>query len=312
MTAEPILRASGLRVRRDGVDVLSEVDLDVRPGDVVAVLGPNGAGKSTLLETLAGVIEPSAGRVERAGRVIAALQSPDLARRSVTANVRAALAWAGVPRAQRAPRAARALAAMRAEHLADRDAGALSGGERRRVHLARAVAIEPDVLLLDEPFAGLDAATRADLLHDAAAAFRAGVAATVVVVHDRAEAWALADRLVVLLDGDDRRAGRPRASCSSGRRPVEVARFLGFDGALSGGDGVLLTRPANVTIDPAGDIPATVGRLIPLEDGVRVQLETERGTVFALADVPGPAVGDRVALRVTGGMRYPQRRREPS
>jgi ABC-type sulfate/molybdate transport systems ATPase subunit len=193
---------------------------------------------------------------------------------------------------------------MRAEHLADRDAGALSGGERRRVHLARAVAIEPDVLLLDEPFAGLDAATRADLLHDAAAAFRAGVAATVVVVHDRAEAWALADRLVVLLDGTIAAQGAPRELLE--RPPtVPVARFLGFDGALSGSDGVLLTRPANVTIDPAGDTPATVGRLIPLEDGVRVQLETERGTVFALADVPGLAVGDRVALRVTGGMHYP-------
>ncbi len=194
---------------------------------------------------------------------------------------------------------------MRADHLADRHADTLSGGERRRVHLARAVAIEPDVLLLDEPFAGLDAATRADLLHDAAAALRAGVAATVVVVHDRAEAWALADRLIVLLGGTIAAQGTPRELLD--RPPtVEVARFLGFDGSLDDNDGVLLTRPADVTIDPVGDLPATVRRLIPLEDGVRVELETERGRVFALAEVPGPAVGDHVALRVTGGVRYPQ------
>jgi hypothetical protein len=150
--------------------------------------------------------------------------------------------------------------------------------------------------------AGLDAATRADLLHDAAAALRAGVAATIVVVHDRAEAGA-ADRLVVLLDNAIARRG-PQGS--RGRPPSGLRGFLEFDGALSDGDGVLLNRPVNVTIDQAGDVLATVGRLIPLEDGVRVQLETERGTVFALADVPGPAVGDRVALRVTGGVRYPR------
>ena len=83
-----------------------------------------------------------------------------------------ALAWWGVPRPERAPRAREALEAMGAEHLRQRPAGALSGGERRRVHLARAIAVQPDILMLDEPFAGLDAETRASLLEDAASALR--------------------------------------------------------------------------------------------------------------------------------------------
>ena len=91
-----------------------------------------------------------------------------------------------------------------------------------------------------------------------------------------------------------------------GRRPSRWRASWGSTGRCADGDGVLLTRPADIRIDPAGDLPAAVRRLIPLEDGVRVELETERGRVFALAEVPGPAVGDQVALRVTGGVRYPQ------
>jgi ABC-type sugar transport system ATPase subunit len=270
---------------------------------VVAVLGPNGAGKSTLLAVIAGLLPASGGAVERDGRVALALQSPDLARRTVLANVELALAWWKVPRGQRRERALAALGALRVDGLAKRQAGELSGGERRRVHLARALALRADVLLLDEPFAGLDAATRADLLYDASSALRDGTRATLVVVHDRTEAWAIADRAVVMLDGRVVASGAPQALLDS-PPSADVARFLGFDGSLRDGDELLLTRPAHVVVG-AGDLSATVTRVIPLEDGLRVELTLDGGRLYAVVPIPGPAVGDRVTVRVSGGVRCP-------
>jgi ABC-type nitrate/sulfonate/bicarbonate transport system ATPase subunit len=299
----PVLRAVAMSVRRGRDEVLHEIDLEIAPGEVVAVLGPNGAGKSTLLETIANLQKPSGGTLERNGRVVAALQSPDMARRSAQANVELALAWSGVRRSDRRARAVEALRSMRADHLADRPAAMLSGGERRRVHLARAVAIQPDLLLLDEPFAGLDHATRGGLIDDAASALRTNARAVVLVVHDRSEAWALADRLVILLDGRIAAQGRPSEVLDS-PPTEEVARFLGFTGEHRDGADLLLTRPIHVHVDPAGDVRATVTRLIPIEDGARAELETPAGHLSTVVPVPGPEVGDEITVRVSGGVRY--------
>jgi ABC-type sulfate/molybdate transport systems ATPase subunit len=302
---EPVLlRCEQLSVRRGGREVVREVSAELRAGEVVALLGPNGAGKSTLLDALAGALPADHGRVERHGRVAVALQSPDLARRTVFANVTLALAWWGVPRAERPDRAREALRAIGAEHLAGRAAAALSGGERRRVHLARAIAVRPDVLLLDEPFAGLDAEVRASLLEDALSAVRSQTRATLVVVHDRAEAWALADRLLILIDGRLVAQGPPRELLEQ-PPTVEVARFLGFDGELDDGEELLLTRPAHVVLDPAGPLEARVTRAIPLEDGVRLELALDRGSVYCVAPLPAPQPGEMVRIRVEGGARFP-------
>ena len=298
-----LLSASALCVQRDGRDVVRDVDLELRAGEMLVLLGPNGAGKSTLLDALAGMLAASRGRVQRSGRVAVALQSPDLARRSVAQNVELALAWWGVPRSQRATRARTALAELGVDHLSDRAAATLSGGERRRVHLARALAVRPDVLLLDEPFAGLDAVTRAELLGDAESALRSAARATIIVVHDRAEAWALADRLLVLLDGRIAATGPPRELLE--HPPTEaVARFLGFNGSLTEGDQTLLTRPAHVSLDAEGPLLALVVRSIPLEDGVRLELQLDHGRLFTVAPIPGPRTGERVRLRVDGGVRF--------
>ena len=297
------LSAAGLTVARGRRTILHGIDLELRAGELVALLGPNGAGKSTLLSALAGALEPTAGTVTRDGRVAVALQSPDLARRSVLANLTVALGWWGVPRAQRRERATRALEELGAAHLAGRQADALSGGERRRVHLARALAVAPDVLMLDEPFAGLDAAARSDLLADVAHVLRAPERATLVVVHDRAEAWALADRLLVLIDGRLVADGAPRELLE--RPPSSlVARFLGYDGELADGDGVLLTRSAHVAFDPAGELTATVARVTPTEDGARVELSLATGRLFARCEGPPPPTGDRVRVTVVGGVHF--------
>jgi ABC-type sulfate/molybdate transport systems ATPase subunit len=295
---------SALDVERGDRQVVGGADLTLDRGEVVALLGPNGAGKSTLVAALAGLLPTAAGSVERTGRIAAALQSPALAQRSALANVEAALAWWGVPRGQRRERALAALDVMGVATLADAPAPNLSGGEQRRVHLARVLAVEPDVLLLDEPFAGLDAAARADLLYDAGSALGSPARGTLIVVHDRAEAWALADRVLILLDG--------RIAASGSTRDVldhppsaDVAAFLGYSGRLEEDAVVRMFRPAHVTLDPAGPLTATVSRRVPLEDGVRLELELANGRLVAGSTLPGPQVGDAVRLRVDGGVTFP-------
>ena len=298
----PLLEARGLGAARAGTRVVDGVDLELRRGDVLAVLGPNGSGKSTLLAALAGLIPPNGGSLALHGRVAAALQAPALADRSARANVEAALAWWGVPRGERRERALTALAAMGAARLAERPARGLSGGEARRVHLARAIALAPDVLLLDEPFAGLDAPTRADLLDDTTAALTDPGRATVIVVHDRAEAWALADRVLILLDGRPAAAGPVRDVLDSPPSPA-VAAFVGFDGRLALPDGgVRMLKPGHATLDPAGDVSGRVVRRVPVEDGVRLELALPDGTLSAFSALPGPEPGAEVRLRLAPGV----------
>jgi ABC-type sulfate/molybdate transport systems ATPase subunit len=299
-----LLRATQLRVLRGRREVVHDVSLELRAGEIVALLGPNGAGKSTLLDALAGAVEPAEGTVERHGRISLALQAPDLARRSVLANVTLALAWWGVPRPERTTRARRSLEAIGAGHLASRPAATLSGGERRRVHLARVLAVEPDILLLDEPFAGLDAEVRGALLQDTLSALRSDERATLVVVHDRAEAWALADRLLILIDGRLVADGPPRELLERPPSAV-VARFLGFDGALLKDGETLLTRPPHVVLDPAGPHAATVTRATALEDGFRLELRLAAGRLFTVASLPAPRVGETVRVRIDGGVTFP-------
>jgi ABC-type sulfate/molybdate transport systems ATPase subunit len=299
------LAASGLTVDRGGRRVIDGVDLDLRPGEVTALLGPNGAGKSTLLGALSGTLPAARGEVAVAGRLAAGGQSAAFARRSVRANVELALAWWGVPRGARRARATETLRRLGVEALAERHAHTLSGGEARRVHLARVLAVRPDVLLLDEPFAGLDPTARAELLYDVAGVLRDPGRATCIVVHDRAEAWALADRVAVLLDGRIAATGPPdRVLDAPPNR--EVARFLGFSGEVADGASVLMARVGQTTLDPAGPFAGRVARRIPIEDGVRLEVALDDGTLVCNAGRDAPAVGTPVRLRVDGGVRFPR------
>lgn len=308
---DALLVARGVSVRHGSRAIVEAVGLSLRRGEVVALLGPNGAGKSTLLAALAGLRPLSAGEVERGGRVAYAAQAPAMAARSARANVELGLAWWGVPRGERRAPALSALERLGAAAVAERHAPALSGGEQRRVHLARALAVRPDALLLDEPFAGLDPGARTELLYDVAGALRDPGRATLIVVHDRAEAWALADRVLVMLDGGVAAEGDPEQVLDRPPSP-EVARFLGFANELVEGGELVMTRPGQALLDPAGPLRGRVVRKLPVEDGVRVELELAGGGLVALAPGPGPEAGEEVGVRLAGGVRFPLSRRSSS
>jgi tungstate transport system ATP-binding protein len=236
-----ILEAQDLRVARAGREVVALDRLALGRGETLAILGPNGAGKTTLVLGLASLL-PSSGRLEFAGapvtdptgyrrRIAVVFQRPLLLDRSVRDNVMLGLALRGVPRPERERGADRWLERLGIAHLARRSAVALSGGEAQRVSLARALAIDPEILFLDEPFSALDAPTRESLLADLAGVLRERRVSAVVVTHDRDEALSLADHIAVLMAGRLRQYGSADNVFSTPADP-EVAAFVGVENVL--------------------------------------------------------------------------------
>ncbi len=186
---------------------LDAIDLDVAPREVVALIGPNGCGKSTLLRILGGLIRPDAGTVSLDGdpvtgpdpRVGLVFQEPRLlAWRTTEANVRFPMDLAGWPRARQEARASDLLGLVGLREFATAKPSTLSGGTRQRVSIARALALEPSVLLLDEPFSALDALTRERFNAELLRLWERTGTTIVLVTHSIPEAVFLADRVVVL------------------------------------------------------------------------------------------------------------------
>jgi len=290
------LNLTDVRHVRGGREVLRVDSLVVGRGVHLSVLGPNGAGKTTLLRLLAGVESPHAGDVtvdavstKRGGvelrrRVAYATQRPGLLNTSVRRNVELPLRWRKVPRPLRGELALAALERLNVAHLADRPAGALSGGEQQRVSLARALAIDPAVLLLDEPAAGLDAQSRSAFFADLEQALADRATTVVQVSHRAEEALRLADRVVVLVDGRVRQVGSPDVL---NRFPVDarVAALVGYENLVEGyvePDGTVLISQAQTGLTNRELVgPVTVA---VFANGVRIED----------ADAPG------LPMRVTG------------
>lgn len=198
------LRAEGLGFAAGGHAILSDVALGIGAGAPSLVIGPNGAGKSVLLRLLHGLLAPTAGRVLWAGdaarRQAMVFQRPVLLRRSVLANAVYPLKLARVPAAEREARARAALEMVGLAALADRPARRLSGGEQQRLALARAAALGPEILFLDEPCASLDpAATRA--VEEIVAVLAARGTKIVMTTHDLGQARRLAGEVLFLNRG---------------------------------------------------------------------------------------------------------------
>lgn len=243
-----VLDVTGVTLCYDGRSVLSVPSLSVRRGEILSVVGPNGAGKSTLLRVLGLLERPTTGTVVFDGqpvryearslvaarrRTAAVFQAPLLCATSVAANIGMGLRFRGVSGAALARRIQRWAEAFGIAHLLDRPARTLSGGEAQRASLARAFALDPEVLFLDEPFAALDAPTRETVLRDLETVLRDSRVTTVFVTHDRSEALLLGDRVAVMMKGSIAQLDTPERVFAA---PVSeaVARFVGVDNIVGG------------------------------------------------------------------------------
>ncbi|HZI96598.1 MAG TPA: ABC transporter ATP-binding protein [Actinomycetales bacterium] len=302
-----------LVVRAGGRTVLDVPSLEVVAGTTLAVLGRNGAGKSTLLRALALLAAEREGTVLLDGTpatrqrvrtaVAAVLQRPVVRRGSVRHNVASGLLLRGHGRAKAHAAAAAWMDRLGIAHLAEQQARSLSGGERQRVALARALAVRPRVLLLDEPFAGLDATTRTDFVADLRAVLDDPGLATVLVTHDRDEAAALAGCTALLVDGRLRQVG-PTSSVLDHPADADCARLVGFANVLSpeltGLRRTVVCRPEHAVVSAAAPtrkgalvVAGRLVRIVPLGGITRVDVTAGRDGDVALSglvagEVPAP------------------------
>lgn len=249
--ATPKDAAAGVRIivdrvskRLGGREILRDVELDIRAGEVLTLLGPSGSGKTTLLMTIAGFARPDGGAIWFGARDVTNMppfrraigvvfQSYALfPHMNVGENIAYPLALRGIRRAQRIERTERALATVRLEGFAERAIASLSGGQKQRVALARAIVFEPQILLMDEPLSALDKPLRDAMQVELRRLHTLLGITTVYVTHDQREALSLSDRIAVMNHGEIVQIGKPMDLY---RRPrtTFVARFLGESNLLT-------------------------------------------------------------------------------
>lgn len=322
--------------------VITNVELEINKGEFVVFVGPSGCGKSTLLRLIAGLESLTSGEIIIADRPVMDLppskrgiamvfQSYALyPHMSVFQNMAFSLSLQGISKAEIAKRVQAAAKILQMEHLLDRRPAALSGGQRQRVAIGRAIVRNPDVFLFDEPLSNLDAALRHDTRVEISKLHRQLGATTIYVTHDQVEAMTLADKIVVLKDGEVMQVGAPMDLFNQPDNEF-VAGFLGspkmnfFDGILgeidtengSGhfeGEGLNIAgvrlvsrdktrgdkmrlgiRPQHLVLDEKGQLTGTITLIERLGTETVVELVTDAGTLFRYATPEAPefATGDR-------------------
>jgi lipopolysaccharide export system ATP-binding protein len=236
--SEPLLRTDGLVKAFKKRTVVRGVSIELRAGEVVGLLGPNGAGKTTTFTMAVGLLRPDAGRVFFQGEDITRLpmykraragvaylpQEPSVFRNlTVRQNLQAVLEYAGLSKPERETRMDALLLEMRLDHLSDSMAYTLSGGERRRTEIARALAISPKVFLLDEPFSGIDPISVSDL-QDTVAALRDKGIGILITDHNVRETLNISDRAYLIREGEVFLDGTPKQIAED---PQARAFYLG-------------------------------------------------------------------------------------
>jgi sulfate/thiosulfate transport system ATP-binding protein len=294
---------------------LDDVSLEVETGSLTALLGPSGSGKSTLLRVIAGLERPDAGEIVISGEDATALAPQErgvgfvfqhyaaFKHMSVYDNIAFGLKIRKRPKAEIEERVHQLLKLVQLEGLAKRYPSQLSGGQRQRMGLARALAIDPSVLLLDEPFGALDARVRAELrdwlrrLHDETHT------TTVIVTHDQEEAMEVADQVAVMSEGRIEQVGSPREVYEQPANEF-VMTFVGQAHQL--GDTFVRPHDLEVTLEPNGSTrEVMIDRIVHLGFNVRLDLVDSDGERLSVqttrdhAELLEVAAGQIVYVRPT-------------
>lgn len=273
---------------------VKDLDLQIGQGELIALLGPSGCGKTTTMRSIAGLLKPKSGAIRLDGnditRVAANKRAVGLVFQSyalfphltVFENVAFGLRLKRIPKPELEKRVRDGLQSVGLSRFAERRPAELSGGQQQRVALARSMVMEPKVLLLDEPLSNLDARLRLEMRTELQRVQKESGITMIFVTHDQGEALALADRIVVMLDGRIEQIGTPEQIYNA---PVSafVADFVGFENIFAVEDGKLRTSQGLVA--PTGTIPAGTAGLAWRPTAVRLgggpYNGTVRGTSFA-------------------------------
>jgi ABC-type sugar transport system ATPase subunit len=298
----------GVTVVRGGRTVLDVASLTFLSGTTTAVFGPNGAGKTTLLRVVGGLERPARGAARIGGAAVGtrepspprsafAFQEQVFLGGSVRRNLDLALALHRIPPDERLVRIAEVAGECRIAAVLDRPARQLSSGEAQRVNLARALALRAPVTLLDEPLSGIDRLARTQLLDDLPGLLATFAATTILVTHDREEAFRLADYLVVLVDGAVRAAGSKAAVF---RAPTDavVAELLGYTVLPSDGR-LIAVPPGGLRLGvPAPAFTLVVERVVDMGNHPHVvgRVGTLRVDLRLGAGEPVPAAGAHLSV----------------
>jgi tungstate transport system ATP-binding protein len=269
-----LLSAENLKVELGGVPVLDIPSLHLNHKEVLTIVGPNGSGKSTLLLTLACLAKPSYGHISYQGerldshdaafrfrrKITMVFQEPLLFDTTVYGNVASGLRFRGFEKNKTRERVEKYLEMFNIAHLSGRSARKLSGGESQRASLARAFAIEPEIILLDEPFSALDPPTRQELIQDLGRVVKATGTTTIMVTHVEFEALNLSGRIAVMNHGKIVQIGSPSAVMQSPANKF-VARLVGMETVLNGkvmssGNGMLSISVSGKEIHACGQAKA--------------------------------------------------------
>jgi iron(III) transport system ATP-binding protein len=327
-------------VKRYGqVVAVKRLSLDIAPGTLVTLLGPSGCGKTTLLRMIAGLETPSEGRIEIGGADVTRLSARErnvsmvfqsyalFPHMSVAENVAYGLVSSGLNKADAAAKAQRALETVGLAGYGGRLPSEMSGGQQQRVAVARALVLEPDVLLFDEPLSNLDARLRRSMREEIRALQQSLGLTAIYVTHDQSEALAVSDRIVVMRAAEIAQAGTP-AELYDAPRDVFVATFMGeanhvratlesvsgetgrvaLDGSrvelphrgLSPGAVDLVIRPEAIDLETGegAGLPGRVSRATFMGSHVEYHVDTALGDLFAVVPRTRPFRPTGSAVRV--------------
>jgi tungstate transport system ATP-binding protein len=267
----PILEAKNIEVERGGMLILHVPSLLIQEGEILSLIGPNGAGKTTLLQALSYLLKPFQGEIFFRGKKVEVnhsvfeyrrklamvFQEPLLFDSTVFNNVASGLKIRGMKKDEIRDRVMEQLERFGISHLNDRSAKTLSGGEAQRTSLARAFALRPEILLLDEPFASLDPPTRDSLIEDLEHILKQTQTTAIFATHDRLDALRLSNRIAVVNDGKVLQVGFPEEVMN---HPVNefVASFVGVETILTGNvikkdGGTIIASVEGQEVEAVGD-----------------------------------------------------------